>query len=94
MPLSPHERRTLAAQANRLKARVIIRAAALSEATVAHVRRAFGQRELLKVRISTDDRAECAEVARRLAEQIPCELVQVVGRVALLYRPPAPPDAE
>lgn len=89
MPLSSGERRTLAAKGNRLKAQVIIRAGQLSEAMVAHVRQAFGQKELIKVRLSTDDRQECARAAEELAQRIPCELVQRVGRVVLLYRPAA-----
>ena len=56
MGLSSGERRALAAKGNRLKAHVIIRANELSDATVAHVRQAFGDQELIKVRISTDDR--------------------------------------
>ncbi len=89
MPLSSGERRALAAQGNRLKAHVIIRADELSETTVAHVRQAFGQNELIKIRLSTDDRQECARAAEELAQRIPCELVQRVGRVVLLYRPAA-----
>jgi len=87
MGLGSGERRALAAKGHRLKAHVIIRADELSDATVAHVRRAFGDRELIKVRISTDDRQQCLLAAQELAERIPCELVQRVGRVALLYRP-------
>ena len=87
MGLSSAERRALAAKGNRLKARVTIRAAELSDATVAHVRQAFGDKELIKVRISTDDRQQCLRAAQELADRIPCELVQRVGRVALFYRP-------
>ena len=94
MLLSSGERRALAARGNRLKANVIVRADELSETTVAHVRTAFGKRDLIKVRISSDDREECARAAEELAERIPCELVQRVGRVALLYRRGAEDDAE
>jgi RNA-binding protein len=87
--LSSGERRALAVQGNRLKAHVVIRAGELSEATVAHVRQAFGQKELIKIRLSTDDRQECARAAQKLAQRIPCELVQRIGRVVLLYRPTA-----
>lgn len=87
MPLSSTQRRALAARGNRLKVCVIIGAGELSEATVTHVRQALTGKELIKVRISTDDRQECARAALELAERIPCELVQRVGRVALLYRP-------
>ena len=67
MGLGSGERRALAAKGNRLKAHVIIRADELSDATVAHVRRAFGDRELIKVRISTDDRQQCLLAAQELA---------------------------
>ncbi len=87
MRLSSGQRRVLASEGHRLKAHVIIRADDLSDATVAHVRQAFGDRELIKVRISTDDRQQCLLAAQELADRIPCELVQRVGRVALLYRP-------
>jgi RNA-binding protein len=87
MGLSSSKRRALAAKGNRLKAHVIIRAAELSDAAVEHVRQAFDDQELIKVRISTDDRQRCRQAAQELAERIPCELVQRVGRVALLYRP-------
>ena len=87
MPLNSAQRRVLAARGNRLKARVIVRADELSEATVAHVRQAFGQAELLKIRISTDDRAACDRAALQLGQRVPCEVVQRVGRVVLLYRP-------
>jgi RNA-binding protein len=86
MALTSRERRALAARGNRLKADITIRAGELSDATVAHVRNALTKRELIKVRISTDDREECAQTADQLAERIPCDLVQRVGRVALLYR--------
>ena len=87
MELNARQRRELAAQGNRLKARVIIGGDELSDASVAHVRQAFGDQTLIKVRISTDDRELCTRVAEGLAERIPCDLVQRVGRVALLYRP-------
>ena len=48
MGLGSGERRALAAKGHRLKAHVIIRAAELSDATVAHVRHAFGDQELIK----------------------------------------------
>jgi RNA-binding protein len=94
MPLSSRERRALAARGNRLKASVIIRADELSDATVAHVRNAFGEKELLKIRINTDDREECSRVAVELAARVPCELVQRIGRVALLYRSEAQANGE
>jgi len=92
MPLSSNERRALAARGQRLRARIVIRAGELSETAVAHVRSAFARADLIKVRISTDDRVACERAAAQLAERIPCELVQRIGRVVLLYRPAARPE--
>lgn len=87
MKLSSGQRRELASKGNQLKASIIIKAADVSEAAVEHVRKSFGDKDLIKVRFSTRDRNECIEAANTLADGVPCELVQRVGRVALLYRP-------
>ena len=92
MPLSSAERRELAAEGHHIKARVVVGADELSEAVIAHVRQAFGEKKLIKVRLNTDDRDECERAAAELARRVPCELVQRVGRVALLYRPPVDGD--
>ncbi len=86
MGLTSGRRRELIALGNRIKANVIIRADELSDATIDHVRQAFGDKELIKIRISTSDRQQCLLAAEQLAERVPCELVQRIGRVALLYR--------
>ncbi len=87
MHLTGKQRRALAAQAHGLKARITLRAEALSDAAIDHVRKALQTRPLLKVRIQTDDRAECDRAAQTLARRIGCLLVQRVGRVVVLYRP-------
>lgn len=86
VPLTTKERKALAASGNRLKATLTLAAGELSDATVAHVQQSFGKHELLKIRINTDDRDECASLAKSLADRIGAELVQVVGRTALLHR--------
>ncbi|MBU0637804.1 MAG: YhbY family RNA-binding protein [Planctomycetes bacterium] len=90
MSLSSKQRRELAAQAHHLKARVTVSADGLSAATIAHVRTAFTRQPLLKLRIQADSAAESEATARQLAAAIPCELVQRVGRVVVLYRPAEP----
>jgi RNA-binding protein len=90
--LSSAEKRELATRGHHLKAHVNVGGGELSDAAVEHVRKAFGDKDLLKVRVSTDDRDECTTTARQLAERVPCELVRVMGRVALLYRAGAEGD--
>lgn len=86
MGIDARRRRELIASANRLKATVTIGGEEPDEGVVAHVRRALEDRPLLKVRVSTDDRDKCDEVGRSLAAAVPCELLQRIGRVVLLYR--------
>lgn len=93
MSLTANQRRELASQGNRLKAQITIAPGDLGPTVVEHVRRAFAERELLKVRIVTDDRGDTADAAEQLAAAVPCELVQKVGRVLLLYRAKPAGDA-
>jgi RNA-binding protein len=86
MSLTANQRRELAAAGNRLKAQITIAPGELGPNVIEHIRRAFSERELLKVRVATDERSETADAARQLAAAVPCELVQMVGRVLLLYR--------
>lgn len=87
MPLTAAQRRELATQANRLAAHVVISAGEISDAVVAHVSRAFGKGELLKIRINTSDRIEAESTGTALAERIGGEIVKRLGFVIVLYRP-------
>lgn len=87
MSLTAAQRRELASQANRLSAQVVISSGAVSDAVVAHVSRAFGKGELLKVRINTNDRSEAEATAAALAGRIGGEIVKRLGFVVVIYRP-------
>lgn len=87
MPLSAAQRRELSAAANKLSAHIVISAGEVSDAVVAHVARAFGKNELLKVRINTGDRAEADATGELLAERIGGEIIKRLGFVIVLYRP-------
>ncbi len=83
--MSASRRRQLSSQGNRLKAAISV-STDVTEGTLNHVRVALEKHELLKVRFATDDRDECRAAAEAIAAGVPCELVQVVGRVALFHR--------
>lgn len=87
MALSSRDRRELAQRGHHLAAVVTIAAGPVSDATVAHVRQALTKHDLIKVRFATDDRGEFQASAQELTRRVACELVQTVGRTALLYQP-------
>ena len=87
MALDPRKMRDIVATANRLRIAATISTASVSLGTVEHVRRCFARSETIKIRIPTPDREQFHAAAQRLAEQVPCEIVQRLGRVVTLYRP-------
>ncbi|MGD8454132.1 MAG: YhbY family RNA-binding protein [Phycisphaerae bacterium] len=89
MSLSAKERKALIAAGHHLKAGLMLSPGRIDDGAVAHVRAALADRELVKVRVRADERSACEETAAELVARVPCELVQRVGRVLLLYRPPA-----
>lgn len=85
--LTPKQRREIAAGANRLKTTLTIAAGEPSPSVAAHVQRALKPGGVIKVRINTDDRETCHAIATQLAQQAGVELAQVLGRVAVFFRP-------
>ncbi len=63
-----------------------------SDASVDAVRNAFNSRELLKIKVLDTSPEDAASAGRTIASGIEdAELVQVIGRTVVLYRPD--PDA-
>lgn len=89
MSLTAQECRALRAAGHHLKPAVTLAAAELSESALAHVRASFSGRPLVKVRVNADSVIECDALARELTQRVPCELVQRIGHVLLLFRRPA-----
>lgn len=86
MAMNSRERRQLAASAHRLKPSATISAGEPHEGVLTHLREALRTHETIKVRIQAADREAFAQTAAQLAERIPCELVQRIGRVVVLHR--------
>ncbi len=94
MALSAADRRRLAAQGHHLQAKVVLAEQDVSDNVATQVDAILARQPLVKVRVNTRDREICAAIVSQLAERVTCEVVQRVGRVALLYREPAPADSQ
>lgn len=89
--MSPRDRQELRARGHALKACVVVSADKLSPAVVEHVRVALQNHDLLKIRILAADHGAFETTARDLAARTSSQLVQLMGRTALLHRQgPAP----
>lgn len=94
MGLTAKDRRRLSAEGHHLEARVTLAEADVSDNVATRVDAILAQNPLLKVRVNTKDREICAAIVSQLAERVTCEVVQRVGRVALLYREASTADSE
>lgn len=72
--------------AHHLNPVVIVSENGLSEGLIAEVDRALTDHELIKVRISVADRESKGLLIEELCQQTKAELVQTIGKMAVLFR--------
>lgn len=86
MPLSPAQRRYLRGLCHSLKPVVMVGGKGLSESVLKEVERALLDHELIKVRVSSEDREDKKAAIDALVERSGAELVQRIGHIVCLYR--------
>jgi RNA-binding protein len=85
-PLSTRQRAYLRGLGHHLQPVVLLGKDGISAGLLGALDVALDQHELIKVRLSENTPGERGELAQRLAEGSLSALVQVLGRVVLLYR--------
>lgn len=89
MELTPTERRALRARAHHLQPVVIIGEAGVRPAVLREIDVALRSHELIKVRLMVAEREDRAGIAAEIAEALEAAVVQSIGRMLVLYRPPS-----
>lgn len=84
--LSNPQKRYLRGLAHELKAIILVGAKGVTPAVVAELDGALGHHELLKVKLSAEDRETRDAWIAALAEQTDAALVGRIGHTAILYR--------
>jgi RNA-binding protein len=94
--ITPKQRAHLKSLAHHLKPVVYVGKEGVSESAVRSVEEALNTRELIKVRVQEAAPQDVREAGSTLAERVAgLELVQTIGRVAVLYRRhPEKPEIE
>ncbi len=85
--LTGKQKRFLRSLGSTLDPVVQVGKAGVMETVVSSARDALAARELIKVRVLQNSPVEPREAALALAEAVEAELVQVIGRNGLLYKP-------
>ncbi|AXY56120.1 ribosome assembly RNA-binding protein YhbY [Acinetobacter chinensis] len=84
--LSIQERKRLRQIGHALNPVVMIGDKGLSENVVEETNRALTDHELIKIKVSGEDREARAAVIAEIADTTASEVVQTIGKIALLYK--------
>lgn len=89
--LSSKQRRHLRSLAHHRRVAVSIGGAGLSDVVLAEIETALGHHELLKIKLPPSARSERAGLIDSLCRRMGAAPVQLIGRVAVIYRPAVTP---
>ncbi|MCW8125825.1 YhbY family RNA-binding protein [Microbulbifer halophilus] len=93
MPLTADRKKTLRTVGHNLKPVVTVAGKGLTEGVLEELERALEDHELIKVKLVVADRDLRREVIGELCEKSGAELVQEIGKIALIYRAAEKPSA-
>lgn len=86
MPLTSAQKKQFRSIGHHLSPVVQVSENGLSDGAVAEVKRALNDHELIKVKFMSPERDERQSQIDALVEQTRAELVQTIGKIALLFR--------
>ncbi|WP_160152624.1 YhbY family RNA-binding protein [Microbulbifer sp. ALW1] len=94
MPLSTDRKKALRALGHNLKPVVTVADKGLTEGVMGELNRALNDHELIKVKLAVNDRDVRKELITELCAQSKAELVQEIGKIALIFRKAGRPNAK
>ena len=86
MPLTQEQKKQYKAIGHHLKPIVTVADNGLTEGVVAELERALSDHELIKIQLRITERADRMAAISALCKTAKGELVQVIGKMALIYR--------
>ena len=86
MPLTQEQKKQYKSIGHHLKPVLTVADNGLTEGVLAELERALGDHELIKIKVNILDRVSRLEAIAELCKAGKAELVQVIGKMALLYR--------
>ncbi|HET8807326.1 MAG TPA: ribosome assembly RNA-binding protein YhbY [Methylophaga sp.] len=91
MAVNDKQRRYLKGLAHPLKPVVMIGNSGLTPNVLNEIEQALSHHELIKVRVSGQERADRKQMLDQIAEQTGADLVMVIGHIGGFYRPAEKP---
>ena len=87
MSLRGKQKRFLRSKAHHLQPIFQIGKGGINSAMIVQIEEALEKRELIKVSLLQNTDEVAGEAAQVLEKEIDCEIVQIIGRVIVLYKP-------
>jgi RNA-binding protein len=94
MAVTDKQKRYLKGLAHSLKPVVMVGNSGLTDNVITEINNALDHHELIKVRISGQERAERKAMLEDIAERSNADLVQVIGNIGAFYRPAKEPSIQ
>jgi RNA-binding protein len=94
MAVTDKQKRYLKGLAHSLKPVVMVGNSGLTESVVAEINNALEHHELIKVRISGQERAERKAMLDEIAQATGANLILVIGNIGGFYRPAKDPSIQ
>jgi RNA-binding protein len=94
MAVTDKQKRYLKGLAHSLKPVVMVGNSGLTDNVITEINNALDHHELIKVRISGQERAERKTMLEDIAERSNADLVQVIGNIGAFYRPAKEPSIQ
>lgn len=85
--LTERQKRYLRGLAHTCHPLVRVGTAGLTEAVLEELDQTLARHELVKIKISSADRSERKDVITTLSDRCSADIVQVIGKTAVLFRP-------
>ena len=86
MTISNEDKKHLRRLGHKLNPVVTVAAKGLTESVIAEIDRALNDHELIKVKLSVDDREVKQTIIETLTDTLGAEVVQTIGHIVLLLR--------
>jgi len=94
MAVNDKQKRYLRGLAHTLKPVVMIGNKGLSETVLNEIENALNHHELIKVRVSGQEKAERTQMLNEISEKTNADLIQVIGHIGGFYRPAKEPTIQ
>ncbi len=92
MPLSSDRKKQYRTLGHKLNPVVTVAGNGLSEGVLEELNRALDDHELIKVKLAITDRDIRKQIASQMCQQCRAEMVQEIGKVALIFRQTKEPN--